>query len=146
MVSDDVYPKVDHVLGRVVPTRVSQLRGAAATGVPERQDLYAFGICDQAVIDVVTHSREVQTTHAGQHHISSASSDFWVDPNEGRCPIEVLSNRIRRLGSVDAPPILSRANLSSGEEADDNLERLGHSRLRRSERSCLIGMVSPRSH
>jgi hypothetical protein len=42
----------------------SQLRGAAATGVPERQDLYAFGICDHAVIDVVMHSREVQTTHA----------------------------------------------------------------------------------
>ena len=79
MVSDDVYPKVDHVLGRVVPTRVSQLRGAAATGVPERQDLYAFGICDQAVIDVVTHSREVQTTHAREGDVPGASADLRLN-------------------------------------------------------------------
>ena len=124
----------------------SNRRAASAACMPERENLELSGHLYQAVVEIIANPCEVQATHAGQHHISSASSDLRVDPNEGRNPIEILSNRIRRLGSVDAPPVLSRANLSGGEEADDNLERLAHSRLRRSERSCLIGMVSPRSH
>jgi hypothetical protein len=49
-----------------VPKDSLQRSTAAATGVPEREDLEPFRLCDHAVIDIVMNSHEVQTPNAGE--------------------------------------------------------------------------------
>jgi hypothetical protein len=45
----------------------------------EGEDFYAFTICGDSVLDVVTNAREVQTTNAGQRDITRASADVGLD-------------------------------------------------------------------
>ena len=114
--------------------------------MPESQDLKASWCVNETVIQIVTDSSQVHAAHAGQNHISCARADLRLNRNQSRGAIEIFSYRIRRLESVDAPPRLGSANLPGSEPADGNLERIAHSRLRSSERSCFIETVSPRSH
>ena len=114
--------------------------------MPEAQDLDLSRRFYKAIVEMISNPSEVQPTHAGQGHVSGASSHFRLDGNERRCAIKIFSNRVGRPRSVDAPPLLGRTNLPGSDGADRDFERFTHSRLRSSERSCFIGIVSPRLH
>ena len=114
--------------------------------MPESQNLKPSWRVNETVVQIVADSSQVHAAHAGQNHISCARADLRLNGNQSRGAIEIFSYRIRRLESVDAPPLLGGANLPGSEPADSNLERVAHSRLRSSERSCFIETVSPRSH
>jgi hypothetical protein len=58
---------------RARDAQYSECRITRATCLPERQDLQALRISYDQVVDVVTHSREVQTAHARQGDVPSTA-------------------------------------------------------------------------
>ena len=64
--------------------RSSQRRTAAATLVPKREDLDAFRIGNQPVVDVIANTREVKTTNACERNVSGAGADLGLNGDEQR--------------------------------------------------------------
>ena len=114
--------------------------------MPESQNLELFGHGYHAIVDIVADACKMKAAHAQQADIPSTCSDLWLRREKRGSSFKFLSNGIRRFRPVEAPPGLSCENLSCRKRTDLNLERLAHSRLRSSPRTCAIGIVSPRSH
>ena len=107
--------------------RSSNWRVAAAARVPQRQNLKSLGRFYDAIVQIVANTSEVQAPNTRQRYISRASAKFGLDRNQRGGAVEILLERSRCLGAVDAPPLFGRANLLSSKGTDDNREWLAHS-------------------
>src|SRR5437868_8090466 len=94
-----------------IPRRAARLAARFPDSSARTRDLDRPLRIEYTIVEVVANPSEMQPADARQRNAPGVCANLRLNRNQRRCALQVLSNRVRRFGTIDPPPILGRADL-----------------------------------